>query len=339
MPHVNVLIYGVILYCDDSILNIELGNGYVLEKRYLEDLPFKDKITDGEGKLMINYRGSLLSDEKGMYFICIRKEDTYSVELPEIKNRTEMPASDFMCVDQTYEYKESQMQYLHKVFSLLHLFKAGNIGFYQLFFEHSFEHRFTAMVLINNNVNQIDNRIYKNVVDERKFCLDEEELKRCNSFLKEYDDTVYMTLKDSIDKFLGGLEQIDLAAGGERYITALEMTMLAKNQNNKKERLAKRVATMLESNATDRLTLYNKMRDYYKYRSESLHEGNRQNISSTELFELEQVVRRVLVKYLDYCKQEKTINPAATWSEIKNKKIQEMKAIVQKSIEANELPQ
>lgn len=41
----------------------------------------------------------------------------------------------------------------------------------------------------------------------------------------------------------------------------------------------------------------------YRYRSESLHEGNGQNISSTELLELEQVVRRVLVNYLDYYKQ------------------------------------
>ena len=81
------------------------------------------------------------------------------------------------------------------------------------------------------------------------------------------------------------------------------------------------------------------MKDFYRYRSESLHEGNGQNISNTEMIELEQVVRRVLVNYLDYCKQEKTNNPATTWDEIKNKKIQEMIAVVQTSIAANELPQ
>ena len=107
-------------------------------------------------------------------------------------------------------------------------------------------------------------------MDERKFCLDEEELKECNTFLKKYDDTVYMTLKDSIDEFIWGLEQIDIPTGFEQFTTALEMTMLAKGQKNKKEALAKRVATMLESNASDRLTLYNKMKNYYRCRSESL---------------------------------------------------------------------
>lgn len=335
MSQVNVLIYGVILYCDDSILDIELGNEYVLEKRYLDELPFKDRITDGEGKLTINYIGSQLSDEKGKYFICIRKEDTYSVEMPDIKPDMVLTDSDFMCENQINEYKKNQMQYLHKVFSLLHLFKAGNIGFIQLFFEQ----KFTAMGFITNNVKQTDNSITRNIVDERKFCLDEEEVKKCNSFLKKYDDTVYMTLKDSIDEFIWGLEQIDIPTGFEQYTTALEMTMLAKGQKNKKEALAKRVATMLEGDSTARLILYNKMKDFYRYRSESLHEGNGQNISNTELIELEQVVRRVLVNYLDYCKQEKTNNPATTWDEIKNKKIQEMIAIVQTSIATNELPQ
>ena len=182
-------------------------------------------------------------------------------------------------------------------------------------------------------------RFTKNVVDERKFCLDEEEVKKCNSFLKEYDDTVYMTLKDSIDEFIWGLEQIDIPTGFEQYTTALEMTMLAKGQKNKKEALAKRVATMLEGDPAARLVLYNKMKDFYRYRSESLHEGNGQNISNSEMIELEQVVRRVLVNYLDYCKQEKTKNPVTTWDEIKNKKIQEMIAVVQTAIAANELPQ
>lgn len=70
-----------------------------------------------------------------------------------------------------------------------------------------------------------------------------------------------------------------------------------------------------------------------------MREGNGQNISNTEMKKLEQVVRRVLVNYLDYCKQKKTNNPATTWGKIKNKKIQEMIAVVQTSNVANELTQ
>lgn len=335
MALVNALIYGVILNCDDSILDLKLGNGYILEKKYLNELPFKNKITDGEGKLTIDYVGSQLSDKTGNYFVCIRKEDRYSVELPELHSKIVLTDCDFTCEDQINEYVRKQMQYLHKIFSFLHLFKAGNIGFVQLFFEQ----KYTTMGFITNNFKHTENCISKNIIDDRKFCLDKKELIGCNSFLAKYDDAVYMTLKDSIDEFIWGLEQIDISTGFEQYTTALEMTMLSKGQKNKKEVLAKRVATLLESDSTARQILYNKMKDYYRYRSESLHEGNGQNISSNELLELEDIVRRVLVTYLDYCKQEKSTNPAMSWEQIKKNKIQDMISVVRASIAANELPQ
>lgn len=145
--------------------------------------------------------------------------------------------------------------------------------------------------------------------------------------------------RDRIDEFVWGLQQVDTPTGFEQFTTALEMTMLEKNQKNKKEALAKRVSVLLESDAVARRALYDKMKVFYRYRSESLHEGNGENISKEELEELEDVVRRVLVKYLDYCKQEKSINSSITWNQIKNKKIQEMISVVEASISAGELPE
>ena len=34
---------GIILYCDESISALQLGNGYIAKKIYLEDIPFKNK--------------------------------------------------------------------------------------------------------------------------------------------------------------------------------------------------------------------------------------------------------------------------------------------------------
>lgn len=65
---VHATINGIILHCDDSVLGLQLGNGYRLEKKHLDELPFKNKITDGEGKLTINYLGSQLKDEQGSLF-------------------------------------------------------------------------------------------------------------------------------------------------------------------------------------------------------------------------------------------------------------------------------
>ena len=67
MVDVNVAINGVILYCDESILGLQIGRNYAIVKTYIDDLPFKDKITDGRGQINISYFGSVLSDENGKY--------------------------------------------------------------------------------------------------------------------------------------------------------------------------------------------------------------------------------------------------------------------------------
>ena len=46
MIDVNVDISGIVMYCDESVLNLNIGHGYILSKKYLRDIPFRDKITD-----------------------------------------------------------------------------------------------------------------------------------------------------------------------------------------------------------------------------------------------------------------------------------------------------
>ena len=77
---------------------------------------------------------------------------------------------------------------------------------------------------------------------------------------------------------------------------------------------------MLESDTQRIQDLYNKMKDFYRYRSESLHEGNGQNITVSELKDLEEIVRRVLVKYLGFCKVAIQTAPTVTWDIIKETK-------------------
>lgn len=80
------------------------------------------------------------------------------------------------------------------------------------------------------------------------------------------------------------------------------------------------------------------MKNFYRYRFDSLHEGDGRNISATELIEMEEIVRNVLLKYLELCKTALRNNPSVTWDEIKNNKINELKAVVQLAIVAGTLP-
>lgn len=327
MIDVNVTINSVVLCCDDSVLGIHIGNGYSFVKTYIDNLPFKDKITNGSGQFTIPYFNSIKTDKQGKYFLCLKKNDCYQIE-NLTKNRRFRIGENIPGQEQMDIYNGRQSELVYKMFSLLHLFKAGNIGISQLLFEHKFYLGNPPNNFIENNYNIISHNATTNIVDERVFSLTTAEIQSCNQFLMDYAGNEYALLKDCIDEFVWGLEQVDLATGFEQFTTALEMMLLEHNQKGKKEVLSKRVAVMLESTPVDINQLYGKMKVFYRYRSESLHDGNGQNISEIELYELEELVRQILVKCLEWCKRELVMNPSVTWSKIKRKIINDLQVKV-----------
>lgn len=336
MINVQVTIDGVIMYCDESICLLNFGNGYSIQKRYIKDLSYKNKIIDGNGALSINYLGSQLYDEKGEFFLCLHKEDTYQIHGPETPNFQSAVITDIdmSCEKELSEYKDAEIQYLTRMFSLLHLFKKGNVGYKELFFEH----RFQLLGISHQNQKQTSDNVTRNIADNTVFTLTIEEVNDCNHFLQHYSGQEYDLLRNNIDEFVWGLEQVDVPTGFEQYTTALEMTLLGTNQQGKKEALAKRVAVLLENDPIKQRRLYDKMKDYYRFRSESLHEGDGQNITLVELKELEEIVRSVLNKYLGFCKVALITNPEVTWDEIKTDKINHLKNLVMTAKSAGIFP-
>ncbi len=335
MTDVNVEIDGIVMYCDESISNLSIGNGYILKKVYLDDIPFKNKITDANGNVNIGYIGSQLRDDNGIYFMCIHKQDCYSIEGPSMEFNKAISDRDMMCENELAEYKDQEIRFMHKMIALLRLFKSGNIGFKEVFFKHTFQ----LMGFIHQTSNQTSTNATRNIIDDRVYFLTAEELIRCNSFLQNYSGVEYDLLSECIEEFVWGLEQIDIPTGFEQYTTALEMILLEQNQQGKKEALSKRVSVLLENDAANMRTLYNKMKNFYRYRSESLHEGNGQNITQSELEDLENIVRLVLVKYLEFCKTAVNSQPSITWSEIKTNKIRDLKNDVVAAKAAGILPE
>lgn len=121
------------MYCDESILNLELGNGYTIEKCYYDDFPFKSEIENGKNQLCIEYIGSRLHDENGSYFICLKKEDVFLIDGPQIVPGAVITNKTCQCEDEIGAYQEQEVQYLHKIFSLLRLYKTGTLDYIKHF--------------------------------------------------------------------------------------------------------------------------------------------------------------------------------------------------------------
>lgn len=324
MIDVNVDISAIIMYCDESVLGLNIGHGYTLSKKYLKDIPYKDKITDAHGNLNIEYIGSCLTDQQGEFFICLNKHDIFQIagiDIESIKPNTSISFSGPMYSEQLAPYQEKELSYLYEIFSLLHLFQQGNIGFCNVFFDYSYN----TFGIMKNNVHSNSYSRSRNIVDQRKYSLTPDDSTACNQFLSEYRGLPFKLLKSSIDEFIWGIEQIDVPTGFEQYTTALEMTLLERNAEGKKQKLANRVAVLLGTSPADITKIHGDMLKFYRFRSESLHEGDGTNISEAELHSLEEYARLVLEKCLLRCKTESAPNAGVVWHEIKKHLIDDLK--------------
>ena len=82
--------------------------------------------------------------------------------------------------------------------------------------------------------------------------------------------------------------------------------------------LANRISAILGNTPTEIQQIHQKVLDFYRFRSESLHEGNGSNITDSELHELENITRAVLNKCLVRCKTEYDLDSNITWNVIKD---------------------
>ena len=66
------------------------------------------------------------------------------------------------------------------------------------------------------------------------------------------------------------------------------------------------------------------MMEFYRYRSESLHEGDGSNISKQELIEMENYVRQTITTIMQKCKYQLVIDNTKTWIDIKKDLMNEL---------------
>lgn len=314
MIDVNVQISGIAMCCNENLCKLNIGNNYSFEKLDLDALPFKEEIIDGKGHLSTDYYGSRILSKETVSFVCLRKDDVFRIQGPIVgTSGGVLTDEDLMCDKELSQYSEKEIRFLNEKVNLLRLFKPGNIGFRDLFFKYSF----SVMEIVKNTLNYRSHFQTRNTIANEIFELDDSEVTLCNQWLSDYSGAPYGLLKECIDEFSWGLEQIDVPTGFEQYTTALEMALLPQNQLGKKQMLANRISAMLGTSVAEIQQIHQKITNFYRYRSESLHDGDGSNITNSELHELETITRAVLKECLIRCKTEYNTNPQVTWSEIK----------------------
>lgn len=310
----------ILLGCDESIKGINPLNGYQINDIKIEEFSHKNDLIDGNGQFLPEYDPRINQSITDKFIYLYKKfEAPLSVDFQAGKVY-KIPFDGLN--DDLDAIIESERKRLYQLINLLRVFKTGNIGFVYTFVTQ------TYIFGVNNTRNFKGINKNWNLTNQSVYHLDKNEISSCDDFIHRYWGQEYTIMENIVNQFVFATDQLGKEICFEKLISTLEVMLLKNSERYKKEILSKRVAVLLGQTDSDIKTIYDAMKEYYKYRSKSTHEGDSSNINDRNLGELESITRNVLKKFFEVCHIECGINPNLTWKELKSKEISILTSIV-----------
>lgn len=335
---INVDIFAILLGVDRTILNVNIEDGFKIEEIFLDECRYKDKVVMGDNSISNKYVSSQIKNENEdegkdrISFICITKKDILQYPHPSLDKPFYMDDKNPLFNEKMKIYIDDKYKVIYDFISKTMLFKEGDIGIYEVFF--NYKYRFLNM---NNDYSR--NMIIPdvNILCENTYTLNKSELEKLNVFLTKHNQA-FQLLNSIIDNFTYSYKLLYNAKAFEQIITTLEMLFLKKYESDKTQNLSKRVATFIGNDDVEVEKLYNEVKSFYKHRSDSTHEGIDLNITKKALLYLKIYTRRAIKKYFSIIEEELSINPSGDFATIKGKTILKLQQNVITKINEGILP-
>lgn len=307
---------------DSSIMLAQPPAGFEFKEIPIDEYIYSNRITDSRGEVMPEYRSAIHSGEKP-YVICMEMTNVQTVKHDKPANAVSFfNGSDF---DKLIEPIHDEIEAtVFRFFSLLHLFKEGEIAR-----KHSF-YSFNTQSGICKVSRTIDSYIEDIITLIRyPLIIDPTEVPLLNDLLYKHERAYQILKLVVIDDLEYTYHTLDDATNYKNMMTPLEVMFLQNDYGDKKEMLAKRMAVFLGNSDCEMKSIYDNVKSHYRDRSEAVHEGSTTQISHASVDELRGLVRSAAKKYIGVIEQALKAEPAKTFDEIKTEQIGYLKGIVQ----------
>lgn len=307
---------------DQSIMLVQPPENFAFREIYLEDYVHKDRITNSRGQVLSEYMGAIKTGEKP-YIVCLEQNSSRVVEHDKPANAVAfLNGSDFdEIIAPIHDEIESKV---FRFFSLLHLFKEGEIARKHSFYTYNTQAGICKMNrVIDTYVEDIITLIrYPMIITPAEVLL-------LNDLLYNHEQACQMLKPVVIDELEYTYHTLDDATNYKNMMTPLEVMFLHNDYGDKKVMLSKRMAVFLGSSDAEMKSIYDDVKNHYHDRSEAVHEGSVTQITRTSVDELRNLVRKATKKYISVIEQVLATDSTKTFDEIKTAQITYLKSIVQ----------
>ena len=312
---------------DDSIIKIAPPNGFTYKQLAFDKYEYRNHMLDDNGKISTDYHYAV-HNAPDPYIIVLEKS-----EIIQLKHEHPANSMGFIMGDDLQKLcepvKNNYERELFRYFSLLHLFKEGEIARKYSFYKFEtqagcFKPQWTGISLCADMITLI---LHPMIISN-------DEITSINELLT-VDPKIYALLKDVlIDDLEYSYHVLDDVTNYKNLVTVLEVLFLRGEYGAKKEMLAKRISILLGDTDEEIKTMYSKIKNIYKNRSDATHDGIITNITKNSLDELRDIIRRIGMKYIDHIQSELIKNPNVTFADVKDTMINNLKQQVPEKIKS-----
>lgn len=318
--HINISV-SIPIIGDESITLVPPPQDFVFNKINLKDYDFKDKITDGHGRILTEYINAVHQSEDD-YIICLEKSINHIVQNDKPANALSfINGSDF---DDLIRPLHNDIEAtVFRFFSLLHLYKEGEIARKSSFYKYKTKEGICSTERLKEVT--IADAI---TIIRYPMVFTAGDIPLVGDMLYNHPIAYTMLKNIVIDDLEYTYHTLDDSTNYKNLMTPLEVLFLSNNYGDKKEMLAKRIAVFIGTSDSEMKTIYDYVKNSYRERSEAIHEGITDNITRDALDELRNLTRKVTKRYMAVVERELATDPTKTFDDIKTSLVTHLKAIV-----------
>lgn len=315
---------------DESIILISPPAGFTYRKTVFNEYEYKDRLIDGTGNVSFDFYYAVHDTDQDRCIITLERNEQQVVQHHSPANSIGFMFNGGLSA-LCQPIQDRIEQGLLKYFSMIHLYKEGEIARKYSFYDFS-----TQEGMCKSNSKQIPVCADMITVIRNPLVIKAEEVADINSFLTSHD-RAYSILKDIvIDDLEYTYHVLDDTTNYKNLITTLEVMFLSKDYGSKKEMLSRRIAVFLGQDDAEINSLYTYVKGAYVDRSDAVHEGG--NITKDRLNELRNLVRRCIKKYMSYIESLSSPNSQSSFDSIKEGLIKKLKRTVKLKVDNGVLP-
>ena len=280
-------VHAVIFGVDESLLNIQLKDGFCLKKLSLiPHVSHLDKIFDTTDLGLRREYETARIDLDTLDVICAVKQIEYTEAIPLLENRFEQD------IDEDLISLDNQIR-------VIRLLNEGPVRFKKIAFHQNWIQNIEGMGIPcnHNSIVPIGEAMKTNSIST--FHCGAGEVASLNNAIITMSFPLSDNILNTCHTYYDLSYHTEMCVAVTLLTTALEMLFLKRNEKDKQKKLSKRCAVFIADNDYQKArTAYDNLKTLYDKRSDFVHEGKLLPITTGDIIELRGYVRDSLLKAL-----------------------------------------